>query len=962
MIRSEGVGALELQVGDVNGLLLVGSAARQDGRSASLTAPNGSAQRALIVVARGVTEVGSVEAHGTGTGLGDPTEMGALAAVQGMADRGENVAIGAVKASVGHSEPASGLVSLLRVQQQVAERSTMLGNAKLQVLNPLVHNQLMYSRALLLLPMQEATASRLTCGVSSFGFSGMIAHALLRHHTLDGVGPASVPRLAYRRGRFSMTDSRASPGLCRTATGSAISSRMSIAHVMGAEQVSDFVAQAAGVVVASETLSLDEPLVEAGMDSLGFTELATELRKGSNGSLSFAPVTLQNLKTLRSISLHIQSAVSEDVSSGRSGGTSESLLGTHTGSDLVSIEYVEHALEVLGAERLTSIAYGNIQGMSELFAGLPDSPRSSHTCLTQVKLACEGLHGYQSRPISPLVLTYGVDGESDAYDRLIYGSLRALEVWRLRHTWLVNGVFAIEPSSSLLELTEQNAHLLAHQLGSDRIFDLIGLSLGGLLAHMTANAAQRLGANPRFLILVDPNPPAPCPGVPPQTMAELGYYTFWHLVHQAGLDFLPEEAPEKVALSLAHLHDDEISAFVVQRHFAVAAHAGTHLDQKQIIDIQRQIRVKQKMNHLLYHFGVHNKEKLPVHTPRSGEPGVVLYLGLTRRLWFGRADFEARSTELRALHDYGATAAVLQCGDRDHVGQCAMAASDRLPLWSSLLVEVLIGGNAQPSLVIDESDSDAEELSAPQDYSLAGRESAAAHELFVQLLYGDIRAVDSSSEQTLGHLRHLLAYDGPLELQDGEPRLVPPCAPGHVALDDGHLLCNLAQPGITEARLKKPHLAHFYQVVRETMGAHVLVCADGGEQRWLRCSVDVGHMFLQIVCDDTPQRQRITEQRIGVCVLLFKAGSDDCHKLETGFAVQARARTDVLALKIQVDHPGTGGREHRLMGWPNRLSEPFQPALLAFGMSGHQVGALGGAAALESASMLTMWWRDVWKS
>ena len=55
---------------------------RQDGRSASLTAPNGSAQRELLRAAlalAGCTAAAAawVEAHGTGTALGDPTEAAA---------------------------------------------------------------------------------------------------------------------------------------------------------------------------------------------------------------------------------------------------------------------------------------------------------------------------------------------------------------------------------------------------------------------------------------------------------------------------------------------------------------------------------------------------------------------------------------------------------------------------------------------------------------------------------------------------------------------------------------------------------------------------------------------------------------------------------------------------------------------------------------------------------------------
>ena len=60
--------------------LCLGTAVRQDGRGASLTAPNGHAQQGLLLAAiadpallRG--SVVAIEAHGTGTALGDPIEV-----------------------------------------------------------------------------------------------------------------------------------------------------------------------------------------------------------------------------------------------------------------------------------------------------------------------------------------------------------------------------------------------------------------------------------------------------------------------------------------------------------------------------------------------------------------------------------------------------------------------------------------------------------------------------------------------------------------------------------------------------------------------------------------------------------------------------------------------------------------------------------------------------------------------
>ena len=143
--RSEGIGACALlpNDGEPSGGLS-SSAVRQDGRSASLTAPNGSAQRTLLLAALGraalaAAEVQSAEAHGTGTALGDPTEAGSLAAVH--SGRGSPLAVGTAKASVGHSEAGSGQVGLLKLLR-VLRDSTALANAQLRVLNPLIAERL----------------------------------------------------------------------------------------------------------------------------------------------------------------------------------------------------------------------------------------------------------------------------------------------------------------------------------------------------------------------------------------------------------------------------------------------------------------------------------------------------------------------------------------------------------------------------------------------------------------------------------------------------------------------------------------------------------------------------------------------------------------------------------------------------------------------------------------------------
>lgn len=58
----------------------------QDGRSSSLTAPNGPAQQDVLRAALGAgglapSDLGGLQMHGTGTPLGDPIEVGAAATV-----------------------------------------------------------------------------------------------------------------------------------------------------------------------------------------------------------------------------------------------------------------------------------------------------------------------------------------------------------------------------------------------------------------------------------------------------------------------------------------------------------------------------------------------------------------------------------------------------------------------------------------------------------------------------------------------------------------------------------------------------------------------------------------------------------------------------------------------------------------------------------------------------------------
>jgi len=123
-VRSEGCAVVllkrlpdALREGDRILAVVRGTAANQDGRSATITTPSLDAQAAVYRAALAVAgvdpaSVGMVEAHGTGTPVGDPIEFGSLARVYGAG--GNRCAIGSVKSNVGHTESAAGAVGLIK--------------------------------------------------------------------------------------------------------------------------------------------------------------------------------------------------------------------------------------------------------------------------------------------------------------------------------------------------------------------------------------------------------------------------------------------------------------------------------------------------------------------------------------------------------------------------------------------------------------------------------------------------------------------------------------------------------------------------------------------------------------------------------------------------------------------------------------------------------------------------------
>jgi 3-oxoacyl-(acyl-carrier-protein) synthase len=138
--RGEACGGVVLRHNDAGEApSFLGSAVRQDGLSASLTAPNGQAQQELLKVALAdaATTAHALtlsEAHGTGTALGDPIETDSFAKAVLALRREAPLAVGSVKANSGHGESAAGVTGLLKLELGL-QRNQAAPNTHLRVLN-----------------------------------------------------------------------------------------------------------------------------------------------------------------------------------------------------------------------------------------------------------------------------------------------------------------------------------------------------------------------------------------------------------------------------------------------------------------------------------------------------------------------------------------------------------------------------------------------------------------------------------------------------------------------------------------------------------------------------------------------------------------------------------------------------------------------------------------------------------
>ncbi|KAK2781485.1 Type I Iterative PKS [Onygenales sp. PD_12] len=172
-----------IEAGDPIRAVIVHSGVNQDGRTMGITMPSALAQenlmRSIYREARiDPSDTEFVEAHGTGTKVGDPIEAAAIHSVFGKGRTPKQpLFVGSVKSNIGHTEGASGIVSIIKTAMML-EKGFILPNCEFErppSTIPLDEWNLKVPKKQVPWPRAKYYAS-----VNNFGFGGSNAHVILK--------------------------------------------------------------------------------------------------------------------------------------------------------------------------------------------------------------------------------------------------------------------------------------------------------------------------------------------------------------------------------------------------------------------------------------------------------------------------------------------------------------------------------------------------------------------------------------------------------------------------------------------------------------------------------------------------------------------------------------------------------------------------------------------------------------
>lgn len=194
-VPGEGVGIVvvkrlsdALRDGDTIHAVIKGILTNQDGATNGILAPSAPSQEALEKQVYETFQIhpetiSYVEAHGTGTKLGDPIEVEALTkAFRTKTQKKNYCGIGSVKTNIGHTLHAAGLAGLQKVVLAMQHKQ-MPPSLNYQKNNEFIdfENSPFYVNTTLK-PWDEYVGGKRRAAISSFGFSGTNAHAIIEEY------------------------------------------------------------------------------------------------------------------------------------------------------------------------------------------------------------------------------------------------------------------------------------------------------------------------------------------------------------------------------------------------------------------------------------------------------------------------------------------------------------------------------------------------------------------------------------------------------------------------------------------------------------------------------------------------------------------------------------------------------------------------------------------------------------
>ncbi len=188
-VRAEGGGVVILRRSDVAAAQgdrsyarILASAVNSAGRTNGISLPSQEAQAQLLrslYEGNGVdpNRLAFIEGHGTGTKVGDPAEIWSIGTVIGSARRAP-IPIGSIKTNIGHTEPASGLLGLMKAMLAL-EHNFFPASLHFETPNEAVDFQeLNVHVAAEPIELLHGKHTRLA-GINSFGFGGTNAHVII---------------------------------------------------------------------------------------------------------------------------------------------------------------------------------------------------------------------------------------------------------------------------------------------------------------------------------------------------------------------------------------------------------------------------------------------------------------------------------------------------------------------------------------------------------------------------------------------------------------------------------------------------------------------------------------------------------------------------------------------------------------------------------------------------------------